>query len=167
MAKNFEDVLQGNEIEERSNNSAYPKLTNYIRCLDQKLDATNEDLFNHIKDNLHQIFLPDRELRTPLHGLFSKKKFQVLTKIKDYLSSNPTALQNCISETDSQFKYIYKYHNKFEKKVFKRTYADFDYLFVDVDFFDLDEATENTMEYFSDKLRNIAEKIITDFELKL
>ena len=89
----------------------------------------------------------------------------MLSKIKDYLSSDPNALQNCISETDSQFKYIYKYHNKFEKKVVKRTYVEFDYLFVDVDFFDLDKATEDTMDYFSNELRKIAEKIITDFEL--
>ena len=77
-----------------------------------------------------------------------------------------TVLNNCISETNAQFKYIYKYHYKFEKKIFKRVYIDFDYLFTDVEFYQLDEDMEETMEFFSDKLQDIAEKIIKDFDLK-
>ena len=55
---------------------------------------------------------------------------------------------------------------RIEKDLLKRVYVDFDYLFVDVDFFQLDENTEKTMDYFSDELRNIADKIITNFDLK-
>ena len=170
MRKNFEDVLQGIEVEEKPLNSAYPELTNYIRSLDKKPEIKDDYLFNHIKENIDQILLPDRELRTPLHQLFSKKKFEILQNINQYLTSllnlDPTALDNCINKTYSQFEYIHKYHYKIEKNLLTRVYVEFDYLFVDVDFFQLDEKTEKTMNYFSDELRKIADKIITNFDLE-
>ena len=168
MQKNFENVLEGRQVEdEKEQNFAYPQLTKNLNSLDKEPELSNDDdLFEYIKKNINQIFLPDRELSTPLHQLFSKKKFELLHNIRQYLSSNLTLLNHCISETDAQFKYIYKYHYKFEKKIFKRVYIDFDYLFADVDFYQLDEDMEVTMEFFSAKLREIAEKIIKDFDLK-
>ena len=168
LQKNFEHVLEGIQVKgEKQQNFAYPELTKNLRSLDKEPELSNDDdLFEYIKKNINQIFLPDRELSTPLHQLFSKKKFELLHNIRQYLSSNLAVLNHCISETDAQFKYIYKYHYKFEKKLFKRVYIDFDYLFADVDFYQLDEDMEVTMEFFSAKLREIAEKIIKDFDLK-
>lgn len=155
MFENFENVIENKSSVTKitSQQLAYPKLTSFINRLDN--EVTNDEIFNEIMKLKDQIFFPDRELRTPLHALFSKKKFEVFNKIHAYFKSNPGDLTICHSEANKQFAYIYKYHHKFDVKKLRRLYVDFDYLFTDEEFYELDEETERSLSFFSGELRNI------------
>lgn len=142
---------------------AYPELTSFINKSNDTI--SDDDLFDDIKKKVNQIFFPDRELRTPLHLLFSKKRFQVIVRISNHLKSNPSDLNKSIKDADEQFDYIYKHHHKFEKKKLARLYVDFDYLFTEEEFYDLDEIVEESIIHFSSELKKIYEEVVSKFKL--
>ena len=118
--------------------------------------------YKNIKyENIKELYFPDRELETSLHRLFSKKKFPLLNEIKEYLENEPLEYEH----TENRFKYIYEYHFKFKISDLNSIYSNFEYLFNDSEFDDLDEEWKALIRYFSKKLRKVSENISKNLNL--
>jgi len=101
ILENFKLVVNENKLEECENN-AYPKLSSYL--------MTGECDETVIFENINQIYFPDRKLKTPLHRLFSLKKFEILHEShKKELESKSKNYDNVLT----QLEYIYDYHFKY------------------------------------------------------
>ena len=158
MQQNFKDTT-GNKVNLEFKYHAYTCLSQYLDTIG--CSASDQDIEAKVFENIKELYFPDRELKTSLHRLFSKRKFSLISKIKDYLESQP--LDNQLIE--NRFKYIYDYHLKFTISKLNAIYSDFDYLFDDSEFDDLDEEWKNLIEYFSNVLRKVSNNIAGKFKL--
>jgi len=147
ILENFKLVVNENKLEECENN-AYSKLSSYL--MTGRWDETV------IFENVNQIYFPDRELKTPLHRLFALKKFEILHKLhKKELESKSKNYDKVLT----QLEYIYDYHFKYSKDDLESVYTEFDYLFNDEEYENLDRETHESMEYFVSVLKNISYKL--------
>jgi len=158
LQQNFKDTT-GNKVNLEFKYHAYTYLSQYLDTFGGS--ALDQDIEAKVLENIDELYFPDRELKTSLHRLFSKRKFSLISKIKDHLESQP--LDNQLIE--NRFKYIYDYHLKFTISKLNAIYSDFDYLFDDSEFDDLDEEWKNLMQYFSNELRKVSNNIAGKFKL--
>ena len=156
---NYKDRTEATDKSEEFKYHAYTYLSQYLDTIGDS--ATDEDLHAKVFENIKELYFPDRELETSLHRLFSKKKFPLLNEIKEYLENEPLEYEH----TENRFKYIYEYHFKFKISDLNSIYSNFEYLFNDSEFDDLDEEWKALIRYFSKKLRKVSENISKNLNL--
>ena len=178
LKQNFEKVID-QCVEEKMLFEAYPLLFNYLRenlkeDTKQILDyITKERIFSEkdvpefISPNdislikfsgkklIDQIFFPNRYLSSPLHLLYSKKKFPLLQKIKNHIDSEPISYKDfLIFLAEKQFEYIFKYHVKIDM-VSVNIYSELKYLFNECELDALTKEQNEIMEFFEPILYEI------------
>jgi hypothetical protein len=105
---------------------------------------------------IHQIFWPNRNLRSPLHLLYSEKKYELLKQISIYLKNNIKDFE--MLGTRKQFEYIFKYHLEFDS-VSINVYSQVSYLLNDYELENLPDEQSDLIDYYESILDGIGEKI--------
>lgn len=160
MLQHFENTTEATYKSEELKYHAYTYLSQYLDSIGNEVN--DQDLHSKVFENIKELYFPDRELETSLHRLFSKKKFSLLNEIKEYLENNQP-LEN--EHTENCFAYIYEYHFKFKISDLNSIYSNFEFLFDDSEFDDLDEEWKALIRYFSKELRKVSEKISKSLNL--
>ena len=115
--------------------------------------VSSEEINTPEKKLINQIFFPNRNLRTPLHILYSGKKLQLLEDIKSFLLEN-SDLDNDLNLVKKQFEYIYKYHLEYDM-VDINIYSKIKCLFDDFEFKHLTKEQKDTIDFYEEILNEI------------
>jgi hypothetical protein len=178
LVANFKRVVEkSKQKDEEPLFKAYPALFKYFTETLISNNIEDEQVLKHIKKPvefypnkeihisvnklIYQIFWPNRNLRSPLHLLYSEKKFKLLEQIYDYLKDNITSnINDNIYEilTRKQFEYIFKYHLEFDS-VSINVYSQVSYLLDDYELENLAQEQSDLMDDYESILKRIGEQI--------